>query len=154
MNIEVKTKPPELRVYANFLGLFLVVFAIVGIAIALFADEFPASTLVLLGLMPFALAAGLTYSARKFIIKVDSVTNMDALQSYIMEYLVSEDLMNVSEDAGGIWMHSTLSRNRKFNHWFGTEQVRIIRTPFYIQVMGHRRYIDGLETKLLFGRKS
>jgi hypothetical protein len=136
----------------NFFGIFLIAAGIIAIVATLITDKISASTTIILLAWPLALAAGLTYSARKFTLKVDG-GRMDEMNDYIMEFLVSENLMTVSEDAGGIWMESTKPWNRWFNHWFNTEKVRIIRTPMFIKVIGHRRYVDGLDSKLRFGRK-
>ncbi len=153
MNIRMKSKPPELNVFIQYLGLGLLTAIAIGIPIALFTEDLPVSTILIILFSPIAFAAAMAYSARKFSLLVDNVSQMDELNSYVMDYLVSEDLMTVSEDAGGIWMESTKPWNKWMNHWFGTERVRVVRTPGYIQVFGHRRYIDGLDSKLRYGRK-
>jgi len=154
MNIQMKAGPPKFNIYVNYLGLFLIVAIAIAIPVAILSEDLSVSTIIILLLWPVAWAAGLTFSTRKYVLRIDQVAEMDELNQYIMEFLVSENMMTVSEDAGGVWMESTKPWNRWFNHWFGTEKLRIIRTPVYIQVIGHRRYIDGLDSKLRFGRKN
>ncbi len=153
MNLQIKSRPPQFNVYLNFFGLFLIAFVFIGLVMVLLSEDFPISYYYVFFMMPVVLAGALAFSSRTFILRIDSVSSMDKLSEYVMAYLVSEDLMTVTEDAGGLWMQSTRKVNRMFRDWFGTEIVRVIRTPLYIEVIGHRRYIEGLDTKLRYGRK-
>ncbi|MEJ2006316.1 MAG: hypothetical protein P8X57_15440 [Cyclobacteriaceae bacterium] len=152
MYIVLKTAPPKFNIFLSYLGICSVAGIAIAIPIVALSSDITVSTIVILLFWPLAAAAALTYSSRRFAVRIDEVGNMDKVNDYIMDYLVSEELMTVSEDAGGIWMESTKAWNRWFQHWFGTERIRIVRTPLYIQVSGHRKYIEGLESKLRYGR--
>ncbi|MCA6079084.1 hypothetical protein [Fulvivirga sedimenti] len=154
MNLEIKTKHPQFNVYLNFFGLFIIPFVFVGLLIAIFSDDLPISYYYIFFMLPLVLAVALTFSSRPFTLRIDSVVAMDKLEDYVMEYLVSENLMTVDEDVAGIRMQSTRKIYQMLNDWFGTEIVKIIRTPLYMEVTGHRRYVEGLEAKLRYGRKN
>jgi hypothetical protein len=158
MKVKTTTLKPKLRTFFGLLvllvALMFTVRAILHVTTSMNAFDLgsPTGWLYSFG-FPLFISLGVTFGARRLQLVIEDSLDAEKIKDWTITYFNNSGLTIKNGNENALEFESNHRFNRLFNHWFGTEIVKVRLTDNKMIIEGPFRHVDSVYSKLRFGKE-